>query len=179
MRRTTLIASITFAAAATLAGAQAPARIAGARGDFLGNFGQVEKKFIQLAEVFPVDKYSYTPGKGVRSVCEVLVHISAENYEMGKAFGAVAAPKELANAESSTCYADKPTVVAAMKASFAAIKAGVTNMKDTDLDAPFTLFGSAQARRTWLLGTAEHAGEHLGQLIAYARVNNITPPWSK
>ena len=73
MRRTTLIASITFAAAATLAGAQAPAKIAGARGDFLGNFGQVEKKFIQLAEVFPVDKYSYTPGKGVRSVCEVLV----------------------------------------------------------------------------------------------------------
>ena len=179
MRRTTLFASLAFVGAATLAGAQAPARIGGARGDFLGNFGQVEKKFVQLAEAFPVDKYNYTPGKGVRSFCEVLVHISAENYEMGKAFGAVAPPKELANAESSKCYADKPTVVAAMKASFAAITAGVTKMNDADLEGSFTLFGAAQPRRTWLLATAEHAGEHLGQLIAYARVNNITPPWSK
>ena len=179
MRRSTLFASLAFAGAASMAGAQAPAKIAGVRGDFLGYFSQVETKFIQLAEAFPVDKYNYTPGKGVRSFCEVLVHISAENYEMGKAFGAVAAPKELANAESSKCYADKPTVVAAMKASFAAIKTGVTNTKDSELDGSFTLFGFPQARRTWLLGTAEHAGEHLGQLIAYARVNNITPPWSK
>ena len=179
MRRTTFFASLAFAGAATVAGAQAPVKIGGVRGDFLGNFSQVESKFIQLAEAFPVDKYNYTPGKGVRSFCEVLVHISAENYEMGKAFGAVAPPKELANAESSTCYADKPTVIAAMKASFSAIKTGVTNTKDSDLDGSFTLFGFPQARRTWLLGTAEHAGEHLGQLIAYARVNNIKPPWSK
>jgi hypothetical protein len=31
----------------------------------------------------------------------------------------------------------------------------------------------------WLLDMAEHAGEHLGQLIAYARVNGVKPPWSK
>lgn len=66
-----------------------------------------------------------------------------------------------------------------MKASFVAIKTGVANLKDADLDGPFTLFGMAQSRRAWLMATAEHAGEHLGQLIAYARVNNIVPPWSK
>jgi hypothetical protein len=26
---------------------------------------------------------------------------------------------------------------------------------------------------------AEHCHEHLGQLIAYARMNGVTPPWSK
>lgn len=170
---------LTLAFVAATASAQAPARIAGVRGDFLANFSQVESKFNALATAFPEDKYNYSPGKGVRSVCEVLVHISAENYEMGKAFGAVAAPKELANAESSTCYANKATIVAAVKASFTAIKTGVTNTKDADLEQSFTLFNFPQPRRAWLLATAEHAGEHLGQLIAYARVNGMVPPWSK
>jgi hypothetical protein len=30
----------------------------------------------------------------------------------------------------------------------------------------------------WIL-TVGHLHEHLGQLIAYARSNNVVPPWSK
>jgi hypothetical protein len=30
----------------------------------------------------------------------------------------------------------------------------------------------------WLI-TATHLHEHLGQLIAYARSNAVTPPWSQ
>ena len=182
MRRSTLIASLVLVAVSA-AGAQtpipAPPRLPGARGDFLVTFLQIERKFISLAEAMPVDKFNYTPGAGVRTFCEVLVHISAENYDLGKAFGVPPAPKELANAEATKCYADKVTVVAVMKKSFADIKTGVNNTKDTDLETPFTLFGSAQPKRAWLMATAEHAGEHLGQLIAYARVNGIVPPWSK
>ena len=33
-------------------------------------------------------------------------------------------------------------------------------------------------RGVWIV-TATHLHEHLGQLIAYARSNNVTPPWSK
>jgi hypothetical protein len=33
-------------------------------------------------------------------------------------------------------------------------------------------------QRLWI-ATATHLHEHLGQLIAYARSNRITPPWSK
>jgi hypothetical protein len=33
-------------------------------------------------------------------------------------------------------------------------------------------------RATWI-ATVTHLHEHLGQLIAYARSNNVTPPWSK
>jgi hypothetical protein len=29
------------------------------------------------------------------------------------------------------------------------------------------------------VGTVTHLHEHLGQLIAYARSNKVTPPWSK
>jgi hypothetical protein len=30
-----------------------------------------------------------------------------------------------------------------------------------------------------LLILLDHSGKHKGQLIAYARTNDITPPWSK
>jgi hypothetical protein len=33
-------------------------------------------------------------------------------------------------------------------------------------------------RSLWI-STATHLHEHLGQLIAYARSNKITPPWSR
>ena len=33
-------------------------------------------------------------------------------------------------------------------------------------------------RATWI-ATVTHLHEHLGQLIAGARSNNVTPPWSK
>jgi hypothetical protein len=29
------------------------------------------------------------------------------------------------------------------------------------------------------LGIIIHANEHMGQLVAYARMNGITPPWSQ
>jgi hypothetical protein len=42
-----------------------------------------------------------------------------------------------------------------------------------------TVFGrKTTAQSTWIL-TVTHLHEHLGQLIAYARSNNITPPWSR
>lgn len=171
-------AACLLVASAALAQGKAPA-IGGARGDFLQNFSQIEKKFTMMAEALPPEKYGWRPGTGVRSFCEVFAHISAENYEMGKAFGAVAAPANLADGENAKCLGDKATTVAALKTSFAAITDAVKKTSDADIEKPFTLFGFAQPRRAWLLSTAEHAGEHLGQLIAYARVNNIVPPWSK
>jgi hypothetical protein len=30
-----------------------------------------------------------------------------------------------------------------------------------------------------LLRALAHANEHLGQMIAYARMNGVVPPWSK
>jgi hypothetical protein len=42
-----------------------------------------------------------------------------------------------------------------------------------------SMFGqSFTGQQAWLLATV-HLHEHLGQGIAYARVNGIVPPWSK
>ncbi|HVZ47282.1 MAG TPA: DinB family protein [Gemmatimonadaceae bacterium] len=177
MRRFVLAAAaLTLGTHAAAAQAKFPP---GARGDFLATFSGVGSKFEQLSTAFPADKYAWSPGKGVRSVCATFTHIAAENYEMGKAFGGPAAPANLAKVDVLTCLGDKATVVAAVKKSFDDILAAVGRMPDADLEGAATLFGVARPRRTWLVDTAEHAGEHLGLLIAYARMNNIVPPWSK
>ena len=52
------------------------------------------------------------------------------------------------------------------------------NLSEADLQKPTKLYG----RDTTGLGVAYHLiadmHEHLGQAIAYARVNNIVPPWT-
>ena len=40
------------------------------------------------------------------------------------------------------------------------------------------MLGQRAAYHTVRLAEVAHAHEHLGQLIAYARMNGITPPWS-
>jgi len=41
------------------------------------------------------------------------------------------------------------------------------------------MFGQKSTNRRLWITTTTHLHEHLGQLIAYARSNNVTPPWSK
>jgi hypothetical protein len=65
-----------------------------------------------------------------------------------------------------------------MKASFTHFRDAVNATPDADADTNVKLFGRDFTKRKLLLATAEHAGEHLGQSIAYARVNGIVPPWS-
>jgi uncharacterized damage-inducible protein DinB len=176
MHRSLLAAAFAAIVLSTAAGAQAP--VPGIRGDFLASYGQAERKFEQLAEATPWEKYSWRPGKGVRSVCEVFLHVAGDGYVMGEPFG-VKAPAGVDLKTIETCPADKAQVIATLKTSYAAFKAAVTAMKDSDLEQDATIFGFKQSKRAWLMGTAEHAGEHLGQSIAYARMNGIVPPWSK
>ena len=55
----------------------------------------------------------------------------------------------------------------------------VTSTADAQADAPVEIFGMKMTKRGLLLFTAEHMGEHLGQSIAYARMNGVKPPWNQ
>ena len=50
--------------------------------------------------------------------------------------------------------------------------------KDADADKPMKVFGMDMTGRSFSFFMARHLGEHLGQMIAYARVNGVVPPWS-
>ena len=162
--------------AASTAVAQAPQ--AGWRAEFLSSLAGAEEKFVSLAEATPWDKYSWRPSEGVRSVCEVFLHIAGANYLFANPLGGkVPATVDVRNIEK--CPASRDQVVATMKASFTHLRNAVIATSETTADTGTEIFGMKMTRRALLMFTAEHAGEHLGQSIAYARMNKIVPPWSK
>ena len=52
-------------------------------------------------------------------------------------------------------------------------------MPDANLENQLDWFGGKNTQRGILLFTMRHMAEHLGQLIAYARMNGIVPPWTE
>ena len=73
---------------------------------------------------------------------------------------------------------DKDAVLAALRGSFAHLRRVVVNTPDSDLDNEVTIFGQPGTVRSFFLLACTHAHEHLGQMIAYARSNQVAPPWS-
>ncbi len=69
-------------------------------------------------------------------------------------------------------------VVAELKKSFAHIRTAALNCNDADLDRPIKMFGNDTTVRGAFIQALTHLHEHLGQSIAYARINGVVPPWS-
>jgi len=136
-----------------------------------------ENEFIRLAGAIPAEKYTWRPGPGVLSVAEVLLHVSAANYNMYKFVGApVPAGIDVSGLQDST--SDKEKVIAILKASYAHAKKAITDMPDANLEKSLDWSGGKITQRGVLMFIVPHLAEHLGQLIAYARVNGIVPPWT-
>ena len=66
-----------------------------------------------------------------------------------------------------------------LEKSFAFLRASLTATTQAKLGEQVSLFGQKfSGQQTWIM-TATHLHEHLGQMIAYARANGVTPPWSQ
>ncbi|MEO7135829.1 MAG: DinB family protein [Vicinamibacterales bacterium] len=158
----------------------------GLMGDLLKDIGEVESKVVGLAKAMPEGTYSWRPSPGVRSVAEVLAHVASDNYFLPAAMG-VAPPTEtgINGKDVKTAAAfekrsmTRDQVIAEVSKSFAFLKTSMTGVTDAELNGPIELFGQKTTNRSMWITTATHLHEHLGQLIAYARSNKVTPPWSK
>ena len=73
---------------------------------------------------------------------------------------------------------DKPKVLQALKESFAHLRNATLALTD-DADKPQKMFGRQSTLRGSFMIIIGHFGEHLGQSIAYARVNGVVPPWTE
>lgn len=158
----------------------------GLMGDLVRDVGQVETKIVGLAKAMPEGTYEWRPSKGVRSTSETLKHVAADNYFLPAAMGISAPEASGINGKDykTTVAFEKKTmtrdeVIAEVEKSFAFLKASMTSFPEEKLDAPLDVFGQKMTHRALWVSTTTHLHEHLGQLIAYARSNNVTPPWSK
>jgi len=156
----------------------APVPTLGARAEFLAELEYYEGRFTRLAEAVPTEKYSWRPAEGVRSIGEVYAHIVAANYGIAKAFGA-AMPAGIDPKTINSTANDKPKVVQELKDSFAHFRQAILRLTDSDNDKAMKMFGRPTTQRGAFIMITGHTGEHLGQSIAYARMNGIVPPWTE
>jgi uncharacterized damage-inducible protein DinB len=149
--------------------------------DYLGQVEYVQGQILALQDAVPQDKYTWRPAEGVRSIGEVYRHIAFGNYLLLQIMG-VQPPAEVNFTMDEKKWdagtMDKAAVAALLKASFAHVKSSVGKMTEADLAAKVDFFGNQMTKRSALMGELSHVHEHLGQSIAYARMNGVVPPWT-
>src|SRR6185295_1662406 len=149
----------------------------GTRESILFQIDQAREKLISLAEAIPAEKYTWRPGEGVRSAGEVFNHVSAANYFLPTFWGAkIPAGVDPRNLEKDG--GDKAKTVDTLKKSFDSLKQEIQAVPEADLGRQIKMFGHDATVRDAMMVLASHAHEHLGQSIAYARMNGVVPPWS-
>jgi uncharacterized damage-inducible protein DinB len=150
----------------------------GFRAEFLEEIAYYEQRYIRLAEAIPAEKYTWRPAEGVRSVGEVFTHITAANYGIARALG-TALPAGFDPKAITALSADKPKVLEALRDSFAHFRGAIIALSEADADKPQRMFNRSTTLRGSFIAITGHFGEHLGQSIAYARVNGVVPPWTE
>jgi uncharacterized damage-inducible protein DinB len=146
--------------------------------EFLGQFDASMSKFIALAEVMPADRYGWSPGEGVMTVAHVYAHVANYNFYYPATSLAVPAPGNV-DPETIEQTTDKAQVIALLRQSGDHVREVVRNRSEADLQRTARLYGRDVAEWAVLLQLLAHMNEHLGQSIAYARMNGIVPPWSQ
>jgi uncharacterized damage-inducible protein DinB len=170
-----LVPSLAFAQQ-THAKAAAPAQNGkGFRSEFTADLDEVQDKITKLAAAIPAEKYAWRPGDGVRSISEVYMHIAGGNYFLAT-FVNVQPPSTMPkDIEKIT---DKKLVLTELQKSFDHLRMVMKNTPDADFDKQVMLFGKPTTERAVFATILNHLHEHLGQSIAYARMNGVVPPWS-
>lgn len=183
------LATFTLAQVPTTTSTDVPARppaappaaglpAAGFRAEYIAEVDNVGKKILDLAAAIPADKYGWRPAEGVRSVSEVFMHIVAGTSSIPTFVGGKRL--EGITRDSEKTITDKAKIVELLKRGIENAKETGRIVSDTDLDKKVKVFGGREmSERQVLMLIVNHLHEHLGQAIAYARVNGIAPPWSK
>lgn len=146
------------------------------QGTIKGVLAQNQDKVIQLAEAFSEAQYNWRPMDGVLSVGEALTHIAAANYFLATKMGFP--PPEDVDVMQMGKITGKDNIIAAVKRSNAFVLEKITQVENAKLDEEVDFGFMKMSKLGGLLAMMEHNGEHKGQLIAYARSNEVVPPWS-
>ncbi len=135
-------------------------------------------KLTALAEATPAETFSWSPGEGLMSIELVYMHIARYNYNYPINNLGMAAPEgvDVDNMEKLT---GKAQVLSSLAASREYVQKMVGHMNAQALHEKTELYGRDVENWAVLFQLVAHMNEHLGQSIAYARMNDVKPPWSR
>ena len=143
-----------------------------------GEWVHVSRQLVALAEAITAEKFAWRPAPGVRSTSEVLMHIAMANFYLLSVTGPKL-PSDLKSSDMEKTVTAKAEVISWLKRSLDAVKSARAGLKPADLQRRVKVNGKGATVDGMYLRIIVHANEHMGQLVAYARMNGIVPPWSE
>ena len=168
--------------------AQAPkavtdsAEFANWRGVQARDMGGLRKKIMDLAHAIPAEKLGWRPMDGTRSFHDVFAHIAAEGFVEPTSFGQPLTAGSVADfdAEEARLKAlPDDRLIATMDRSLENMGQMIAKLSEAHANDPIEFFGAKTYMRGALALGLFDFHEHLGQLVSYARMNQIVPPWSR
>ena len=172
--------SFAFLITARIAAAdKSPSPDKGIKAEIVQELNDAEEKVTSLAKDFPQEKFTWRPEEGVRSVSEAIIHVAAANYFILSFTGAKLPEGMKMDNDFDKKTTNKEEILELVKTAYSFTRDKINAMSDKDLEKMVDFFGSKITTRQLLLKMIGHNHEHLGQLIAYARMNGIVPSWSK
>jgi DinB superfamily len=184
-----LLPILTFAllsAAAIGASAQTPDNAATAdhttpgydmKAQSLVDLERVQKKFVDLANAVPTDKLTWRPSDDSRSFAEVFLHVAGERYQI-LALGGATPPADFNGKTFEKSTTDKAQIVEELNRSWDFAQKTINGMSNADFAKLLPKLGPQANAGDVVYILVADAHEHLGQAVAYARVNGIVPPWT-
>ena len=172
------IALATLAAAFAVVPATAQGVSIEIRDEMLGQFANSSFKMTALSEAVPADLYEWAPAEGLMTVATVYAHIARYNFMYLSDNLGIPAPDGV-DWENLETLTDKTRIVDALKLSIEHVNEQVGKMTDADLTATTELYGREVPGWAVLTQLVAHMNEHVGQSVAYARMNGVAPPWSR
>jgi uncharacterized damage-inducible protein DinB len=142
-----------------------------------GEWRHVSSQLIALAEATPAENFSWRPTSGVRSTSEVYMHIVGANFYLLSVTG----PKMPADWKEGMekTVTSKAEVIDWLKRSLDAVKEAHLAETPKDLQRKVHIADRDATVDGIYLRILLHANEHMGQLVAYARMTSVVPPWSR
>jgi uncharacterized damage-inducible protein DinB len=142
-----------------------------------GEWQHVSGQLVALAEATPAEKFSWRPAPSVRSTSEVYMHLVWANFYLLSLTGP-AMPADL-NHDMQKTITSKPEVIAWLKRSLNAVKKARAATTPEDRLRVVKANGEDATVDGVYLRIIVHENEHMGQLVAYARMTGVVPPWSQ
>lgn len=143
-----------------------------------GEWRHVSNQLIALAEATPEKNFAWRPAPGVRSTSEVYMHIVQANFFLLSATGPKM-PREMEAADGENTITSKADVIGWLKRSLEAVKQAHLAETPAHLALHVKIGDRNSTVDNMYLRIIIHDNEHMGQLIAYARMTGVVPPWSK
>jgi uncharacterized damage-inducible protein DinB len=146
--------------------------------DFFKVFDSSSGKIINLADAIPSEDYDWRPTENVRSIKESLMHLAGTHYYLASKLNNPV-PEGIEPGDFEESVNTKEEAREILLKSIEHIRLAIENVNDNQLYESVNFFGGKETRQRVILQVGEHMAEHLGQLVVYARMKNVTPPWSR